>query len=130
MRRMAWIYHQVGEPAHAYKAYDELERFSASPYMKAVARVEKCGIHMEYARSEKGTLAECRPIYEAALAEISTEHKRQRGTIELMYLETYFYERNYPEAIRLAEQWLVNYDDQLRDKYMVLQVLVYHTVNS
>ncbi len=32
-------------------------------------------------------------------------------------------EGNYAEAIRLAELWLLTYDDQLRDKYMVLQAL-------
>jgi tetratricopeptide (TPR) repeat protein len=123
MRRIAWIYHTIGERAHAYKAYDELERYSGSDYMKAICRVEKCGILMEYARSEKGTLAECRQAFELALSQIPQEDARERGTIELMNLESYFYEGNYAEALRLGDAWLTSYDAQLRDKYMVLQFM-------
>ncbi|MCX7766941.1 MAG: SPOR domain-containing protein, partial [Candidatus Sumerlaeia bacterium] len=43
MRRVAWTYHIQGERLIAYRAYRELERFTASDLIRAIAQVECAG---------------------------------------------------------------------------------------
>lgn len=120
MRRVAWILHHQGKKGEAWKAYDEAEAFASKPETKAYAIVEKCGIEMELARSAKGTLADCRNSYAEALKKVPEKCARQRGTIELMNLETWYYERQYDVTVKLADAWLARYPDQVRDKSMCL----------
>ena len=59
MRRVAWTYQIQSDYITAYRAYRELERFTASDLVRAIARVESAGILLVQARCEKGTLDEC-----------------------------------------------------------------------
>jgi tetratricopeptide (TPR) repeat protein len=121
MRKFAWCLHRTKDLVGAYKAYDELENFSRDAATKATARMEKCGILMELARSgEKGTFDECRRAFAAALAEIDPSCEFERSTIALMDLQTYYYEGRYEQCLAKISDWLKTYPNQLRNKYMCL----------
>lgn len=132
MRRVAWSLHAQRKHVDAFKAYDELEGFSRHDATRATARVEKCGIVMELARSAKGTLDDTQAAMREALNDIPVDQKRQRGTIALMDLECDYYSERFALAAEKAEQWLLQYDDQLRDTYMCLTVagLAYHNMGD
>ena len=120
MRRVGWILHRQGRKAEAYKAYRELQEYSGSDYTKAVMDVECCGIIMEYAKEEKGDFEDARETIRNAVSVIDEKHKRERGTLELMNLEMYYYEEDYQTMLNLADEWLLKYSDQIRDKSMCL----------
>lgn len=52
MRRVAWILHEQKDRLGAYRAYREVERFTASNLVRVMAKVECAGVLMEFAREE------------------------------------------------------------------------------
>ncbi|MCD6384326.1 SPOR domain-containing protein [Candidatus Sumerlaeota bacterium] len=115
MRRVAWTYHIEGDRLTAYRAYRELERFTGSELVRAIARMECAGLLMEFARCGKGSLADCRRECQKVLASTPTRFKKQRATAELMYMESYYFEQDYEQCIELSEDFFRSYSDCIRE---------------
>lgn len=109
MRRVAWTYHIEGDRLTAYRAYRELEQWTASDLMRTIAQVECAGILMEMARSEKGSLEDCRRECQKVLTMAPERFIKQCATAELMYFESYYFENDYDKCIILGEKFLQKY---------------------
>ncbi len=118
IRRVAWIMHQQKDRLGAYKAYREMESFTGSELCKAIAKVECAGLLMELARSEKGTLVDCRRECEKVVEMIPAEniadfdYGLQLAIAELMHLESWFFDHLYQKCINEGEEFLDKYDDR------------------
>ena len=120
MRRVAWTYHIQGDRIKAYRAYREMERFTGSELVRAIARVECAGLLMEMARRAKGSLEDCRRECQKVLTMTPERFRKQRATAAVMYLETYYYEQNYERCVQLAEEFFKSYPDCKREYSIAL----------
>jgi hypothetical protein len=121
MRRVAWTYHHQGDRITAYRAYREMERFTGSDLVRAIARVECAGILLEMAREENvGSLHESRRECKKVLETAPERFREQRGCAASMLFETYYFQENYAKCTELAEQFLLEYPDVKRDRSSVL----------
>ncbi|MEO8376490.1 MAG: hypothetical protein ABI579_02380 [Candidatus Sumerlaeota bacterium] len=89
MIRVAWIMHQKKDRLAAYRAYREIQEWSATKTVRSRCEVECIGLIMELAESEKGWHEEVRKEADTALANLPEDDVAHRATIELMYFESY-----------------------------------------
>jgi hypothetical protein len=115
MRRVAWTLHMEGDRIGAYRAYREVERFTGSDLVRAIARVECAGLLMEMARSAKGSLDDCRRECQKVLDTCPERFRSQRATAALMYFESYYFEKAYERVAELGQQFLAEYKDCPRE---------------
>jgi tetratricopeptide (TPR) repeat protein len=131
MIRVAWLLHQIPDRMRAYQAYSEIERFSTSENVKLRCQVERAGLLMELARSEKGTLAEARALCDQILsahADSPSGFQRNRlATAALMRAETFYYENDRQAALEALTHVADTYADRRRESSMALYFLA-HTL--
>ncbi len=124
MIRIAHLIHAQKDRLRDYRAYKEIYEWAQTEEQRAGALLELCGLMMELARSDKGTLAECRSFYEKALQEIPTNFFFTRATIELMHLESWYYEENYQKCIEEGEAYLKKYTEKPLREIATCQLFV------
>lgn len=99
----------------AYCDYREILPHCVSLADELRCRVEMGGLLMELARSEKGTLAECRSYCEGIVRDFGSNTNggihQYVGTAALMAMETVFWEGRYADAISAADAVVRDYAD-------------------
>lgn len=114
MWRMAWIAHQRGDHLKAYQMYTETEEF-ADNFPRTVARTikERTGLIMELAKDKnKGELWETREFVDANRSRISPDYWNDLATIDLMYVETFYYEEKHDEFLERVDLYLESVDQR------------------
>jgi len=96
MWRLGWIAHQRGDLLTAYRLHTEAQRFADdNPRTQTRAIKERAGLIMEFAKDLRhGQLAETRLFIDDHRGMIDPAMWSDAATIELMYLETWYYEGN------------------------------------
>jgi len=104
----------------SWLAYSQIEQAVDTPKLVAFARVNKAAIAFErFRRQGSGDWEEVRRLCEEA-ALVPGAPAEVRSTAELMYLETYFEEKNYAACLEAAQQFVETYAQVKREHAMAL----------
>jgi hypothetical protein len=112
---LSWIDHDQRDQVKAYRGFGDLAEISAHAQTRARCRVEQIGIMFEMAQSGIGTLEEVRTACGQFLESTAPEFRNYRATVELMSLETYFFDGDYQKLIDLGKQFIAKYPDIKRE---------------
>jgi tetratricopeptide (TPR) repeat protein len=117
MWRLGWIAHQEGDHLEAYRLHTETQRFAAdNPRTVARAIKERTGLIMEIAKDlGHGELADVRAFVDANrhLA-VDPLYWDDLSVIDLMYLETFYYEGDKEELLNRVDAYLEAQDPRAK----------------
>lgn len=109
---LARVYHAAGWRLAAYRAYSDLGEACQSKSDLARALCERVGLVLELAESGKGCYADVRQAAAEALPQISAapgQCRKMRAVIELMRVESLYYDKQYPVAASEIEKYMAEY---------------------
>lgn len=110
------------ERVDAIKAFSELYAMQDDPVQKADTLTEIAGMHLELARSAKGSFDDVRRACTRVLENSPPAAERARATAELMYLESYVFQPQPDRAkvIELSKKLVSTYPNQRKLTAMAL----------
>jgi hypothetical protein len=109
LQRLGAIAHSQKDRAGAWRLFRQMYHEAADVSQKSEAALQLAGLNMELARSAKGTLEETRQFIQEQLQWIPESERRIRARMELMHLETRYFERDYQGCVDEAEPFLAKY---------------------
>ena len=119
MWRAAAVQHSVQNYADSWMAYKHIAAISNDSASISDARVQMAGLMFEMVKRSKGTWDEVRTSCQTVINDPQAPHA-QRATAELMYLETFYEQSRYDEALRLSNAYIAKYGDVKREAYVAL----------
>ncbi len=109
MIRNAHFIHANKKRVQSYRAYREIEEHAVETEQRVEALKQLCGLSMELARDDKGSLSESRVFMENALEQMPPDYRFYPAVIELMHMESWYHEKKYQECIEEGEAFLKKY---------------------
>jgi tetratricopeptide (TPR) repeat protein len=116
MWRLGWIAHQQGDHLEAYRLHTKTQRFAAdNPRTVARAIKERTGLVMEIAKDlGHGELADVRAFVDANRHLVDPAYWDDLSVIDLMYLETFYYEGDRDELLNRVDAYLEAQDPRAK----------------
>jgi tetratricopeptide (TPR) repeat protein len=115
MWRLGWIAHQKGDHLEAYRLHTETQRFADNPRTVARAIKERTGLIMELAKDKRqGSLADVRAFVDANRHLVNPVYWDDLSVIDLMYLETFYYEGDLDEFLNRVDPYLSSQDPRAK----------------
>lgn len=117
MWRAAACAHSQQRYPESFLCYQYLAENLSDPAQVAEARVQMAGLMFELVLRQKGSWDEVRNVCRL-VADDPQSPRGNRATAELMYLETFYEQHRYEEAVALADKYISDFSDVKRESYV------------
>ena len=114
LRMAAGIAHSQHDYPTAFVAFELIERLNPDAASAGEARMQRTGLLYELVGRGRGSWSEVRTMARSA-EEFPSANEASRATARLMYLETFFEEKNFQRVLREADALVEDYSNQTRE---------------
>ncbi len=117
--RLASLYHAAGRKAEALQEFDQLANKATDPTIESNATLQAAGLYFELLQprrwsDEEVTVEEWQEVRDRCqkVKNLPRAKPREVARADLMILESYLWEKDPKECLRLAETFINSHDEQ------------------